>query len=455
MKHLLLISFILACNLADAQLIDRLGNQLDGVTSGLDQVTDDIQEQVRKTVEDDLSAEQLINNPVLNPLTDTLTQTTNKLGDKLPALPILDSKGKVVFTEVSVENNWRAIEREWVILIDPSELKALTLVNAEIIEQKDFSHLGLQAVRFRVPASLDSWVALKQYLPAHLHEQLDRNHVYNPQTLNKKTDYSQTSANNSGSTNAYCKQPVKAGMIDTAINSQHQAFAQSQLKTKSFISEEFDAPRAHGTAVAGLLVGRGDQLTPLLPEATLFSASVFYPRNEYTQGATLMNLVYALNWLAEEKVRVINMSLAGPDNKILARAIQKTIQSGVVIVAAAGNQGPAAPPAYPAAYENVIAVTAVDKHQRIYRWANRGDHIDFAALGVNVLTARSDGSFGNETGTSMAAPLVTAVVACIDSSVKNPVDIYAQLKQQVLDLGEPGRDPVFGDGLLIANQSTL
>lgn len=447
MKPLLLISFILVCycGTANAQLIDHLGNQVNGVARELDQVTDDIQDQVGKTIEDELSAKQIMNNPVVNPLTDVLVQTTDKLGNQLAALPILDRKGSKVFTEVSVENNWRAIEREWVILIDQSDLKALAVLDAEIIEQTNFTHLGLQLVRFRVPETLDSPVALKKYLPEHLYKQLDRNHIYNPQASNLKSDNSKTSA----VSHPFCNQPVTIGMIDTAINTDHMAFAKSRIKTRNFISDDFDAPRAHGTAVAGVLVGQGDQLSPLLPAARLFSASVFYSRNEYAQGATLVNLVHALNWLVEEKVRVINMSLAGPDNKVLAMAIQKTIQTGAIIVAAAGNEGPAAPPAYPAAYDNVIAVTAVDKKQKIYRWANRGDYIDFSALGVSVLTARSDGSFGYETGTSMAVPLVTAAVACVDFS--KAIDsslMFDQLKTQVIDLGASGRDPIFGEGLL-------
>ena len=163
----------------------------------------------------------------------------------------------------------------------------------------------------------------------------------------------------------------------------------------------------------------------------------------------MINLVRALNWLVEQKVIVINMSLAGPDNKILALAIQKTIQSGIAITAAAGNEGPAAPPAYPAAYPDVIAVTAVDNAQKIYRWANRGAYIDFAAIGVGVLTARSTGGLGKETGTSMAAPKVTAAVACIANGTQQPLPAMLEaLKQHVIDLGAPGRDPVFGDGLL-------
>ncbi len=458
------------CHSANAQLLDRLGNQVDGVTRELEHVTGDVQEQVRRAAEDELSAQRLLdntlNNPVINPLADVLTQTTaeitrttnNIVGSTLAAvLPVLNRDGATAFVEVRVEDNWRAVEREWLMLLDQPGLKALAALDAEIIEQTQFSGLDMQLVRFRVPAPLDSLPALKKYLPAHLHEQLDRNHIYNPQKDISQKDSPQHSNSQTPSSpvakKPFCNQAVSIGMIDTAINVKHSAFATSHIEIKDFAGEEFDAPRAHGTAVAGVLVGRGEELTPLLPAAHLFAASVFYPRSEYAQGATMMNLVRALNWLVEKKVHVINMSLAGPENKILALAIQKTIQTGATIVAAAGNEGPAAPPAYPAAYADVIAVTAVDKNQRIYRWANRGDYIDFAALGVAVFTARSSGDFGNETGTSMAVPLVTAATACIvstanSSAINLSATISEQLKKNVMDLGEPGRDPIFGDGLL-------
>lgn len=443
MKPLYLTSILLSlfCHTAQAQLLDQLGNQIEGVTRELEQVTEDVQEQVRKTAEDEISAQQLLDN-TLNPLTQNLENTVK---DSLAALlPIIDNKGSTAFVEVRVENNWRAVEREWLMLLDQDGLKVLGAIDAEIIEQTQFAELGLQLIRFRVPAPLDSLAALKKHLPENLHEQLDRNHIYSPQAA---ADHAAETLNQK----PICTQAVKVGMIDTAINTRHPAFANNKIETKNFV-EEFDTPRAHGTAVAGILIGQNEKLTPLLTNANLFAASVFYPRNDYAQGATMMNLVRALNWLVEKKVRVINMSLAGPENKILSLAIQKTLQTDTTIVAAAGNEGPAAPAMYPAAYQDVIAVTAVDRNQKIYRWANRGNYIDFAAQGVAVFTARSGGDFGNETGTSMAAPLVTAAVACLDHSIKTPAAINTQLKKFVIDLGEKGRDPVFGEGLLLVNQ---
>ncbi len=458
MKPLSLTTFFLAClcHAAATQVLDTVEHQVNGVTRELERVSGEVQEAIRKTAEDELSTQGLLDNPLDNPLTDAVTQTADDLAANglAKVLPILNQRGETLFVEVRVEDSWRAVEREWLMMLDQPGLKALAVLDVEIIEQTRFAGLGLQLVRFRVPGALDSYAALKKHLPAHLHEQLDRNHVYAPQATGVTPPANGSATANSlviveGGCNAQ-----RIGMVDTAINTRHPAFARSHIELKDFAGKEFPAPLAHGTAVAGVLVGSGAGLKPLLPAAHLYAASVFYPRNEYTQGATMINLVRALDWLVEKKVAVINMSLAGPDNKILALAVGKTLQAGAVIVAAAGNEGPAAPPMYPAAYPEVIAVTAVDQGQRIYRWANRGDYIDFAALGVAVLTARGDGGFGRESGTSMAAPVVAAAAACAANEVQKSAGgnsltgIRERLINRATDLGVPGRDPIFGYGLM-------
>lgn len=459
-SSLYLNSFLLLClcQPASAQVLDhlQLDKQLDGVTRELEDITGRVQEQVRNQ---DLLPPSQLDEALAKPVADVLGVVPDTLAN---VLPIVTRTGDIAFVEVKVEQDWRAIEREWLIVLDENARADFAALEAEIIEQTQFADLGLQLVRFRVPAVLDSLAALKKRLPERLHNQLDRNHIYIPQAqshspqLNVSDLNAQQSATDLAASHHACNDAVSIGMIDTAINTRHPAFAGSKITINDFAGENFDAPRAHGTAVAGLLVGHSEQLTPLLPGATLFAASVFYPRNEYTQGATMMNLVRALNWLAANKIRVINMSLAGPDNKILGIVVNKIIASGVVIIAAAGNEGPAAPAVYPAAYENVIAVTAVDKQQRSYRWANRGEYIDFAAPGVGIYTARSSGDFGRETGTSMAAPVVSALIACELEKQKKLTGektiavhvIIEQLIKKSIDLGDQGRDPVFGFGLV-------
>lgn len=150
---------------------------------------------------------------------------------------------------------------------------------------------------------------------------------------------------------------------------------------------------------------------------------------------------------------MINMSLTGPDNPILKLAVQRVSQQETTIVAAAGNAGPAAPTLYPAGYEEVVAVTAVDGNKQIYRWANRGSHIDYAAFGVDVKTLRPNGELTLESGTSMAAPVVSALLACAMSAERQHKSVTDLLAPYLEDLGETGPDPIFGRGFIRLNPS--
>jgi len=435
MRKLYLGVALLACiqQPVHAQLLHTQGvfNQLNTVNRQLDATT----EQLRRQAERDLQLKQT---------TDNLANTTNRLLKLPKQLPILNSEGKTAFVDVVVENGWRAVQQEWLVMLDENEFASLQQLPVTIVEKTRFAELDMTLVRFQVPAELDSLAALKKQLPASLAARIDRNHIYSAQTA------STTSAERS-STTSVCQDAVKIGMIDTAIKLDHPAFKAenpaNSIVTKNFLEEKITEPEAHGTAVAGLLMGKGDELKPLLPNAHLYAASAFYTRNEYAQGATMINLVRALNWLSAENVNVINMSLAGPDNQILSAVIAKLISNGKAIVAAAGNEGPAAPAVYPAAYPGVIAVTAVDRKQKIYRWANRGDYIYFAAPGVSVLTALSNGGIGRESGTSMAAPVVSAFLSC-ELQKNDMATALKNLQARAIDLGEPGRDAIFGYGLL-------
>jgi len=437
MKPFYLTLVLLAAQPACAQLVNHVVGQVNTVTRQLDMTTQHIRQQTERDLE------RL--KPGADKLLANTTQTLRILAKLPEQLPIVNSAGKTLFIEVEVENGWRALQREWLITLDEDELTSLQKLPVEILEKNHFAELGITLVRFRVPPELDSLAALKQQLPEAMGRRLDRNHIYSSQA-----------GNNSASTDVQvlsaCGLPVKIGMIDTAIQLTHPAFSQAieagRIHTQHFLEQELKEPDAHGTAVAGLLMGTDKSLTPLLPRATLYAASVFYSRNQSAQGASMMNLVRALNWLMTEKVSVINMSLAGPDNQILARVIAKTISNGTAIVAAVGNEGPAAPALYPAAYPEVIGVTAVDRKQKIYRWANRGNQVSFAAPGVSVITASSAGGVSRESGTSMAAPVVTALISCELQKTPDINHAINTLADRALDLGEPGRDVVFGFGLL-------
>jgi minor extracellular protease Epr len=383
----------------------------------------------------------------LSELDKAALNTLDPLQELPRELEIIDSSGNTVLIEHEVENGWRAVANEWLLIIEEQELKQLKKIGAEVVGTTGLKHLDMVVVVFKVPNEMNSRKALEKQLPESWISQLGRNHIYTASTQ-PATDTEHNHSKETGDKKAACEKPVSIGMIDTAIEIKHSALKKATIKTQDFMQSTVQKPTGHGTAVAGLLVGDEGRLKPLLPKAVLYSASVFYSRNQYSQGATLLNLVRALDWMVANKVRVVNMSLTGPDNPILKRTIQKTDEQRVIIVAAVGNEGPASRPLFPAAYPQVIGTTAVDSKQQIYRWANQGEQIDFAAVGVSVITSRANNQIGHETGTSMAAPVVSAFVSCNISNDTRKEDVVEILRQKAIDLGENGKDKVFGYGLL-------
>jgi Subtilase family len=256
-----------------------------------------------------------------------------------------------------------------------------------------------------------------------------------------------------------CARSVSVGIIDTGIDETHPAFSHRRIevrreKVTNLLMVSAKAPDWHGTGVAALLAGDLQSNTPgLVPDAKYLVADVFFPGADGQPISNTSNLLEALNWLEGKGVNVINMSLSGPHDELLKNAVAALARKGIIVVAAVGNEGPAAPASYPSGYDEVIAVTAVTKDMTGYRYANRGKHVDVAAPGVGIWTAMPGGKAGYQSGTSFAAPYVTAVVASIYNSLptKTKAEVLARLTY--VDLGANGRDPIYGRGLVIAPSS--
>jgi len=209
-----------------------------------------------------------------------------------------------------------------------------------------------------------------------------------------------------------------------------------------------------------LLVGDSVEIAGMAPNATLFAAEAFFRVPEIGLVSTSFKLVSALEWLAQNDVQVINMSLTGPHNEVLRKAVEMVSNDHIVIVAAAGNDGPAAGPRYPAAYANVLAVTAVDENARPFLRAVRGPHLDFAAPGVRlrVADASEPSTYRLATGTSFATPFITALVMHYQGTHPETgrFMLIKAMQADVIDLGVAGHDEIFGWGLagssLLADQ---
>ena len=230
-------------------------------------------------------------------------------------------------------------------------------------------------------------------------------------------------------------------------------------KTTSIgVIDGFSADTIGGWSVERLvdnpaMAGHGDAVTSILLRdlSNAYSAEpaqlmlLDVMRGKTGKGAADVSaLVFAFDRLVTAHVGVVNLSLAGPDHPALQRAVAQSLKSGMIVVAAVGNEGPAAPPAFPAAYDGVVGVSAVDSNGKPYLYSGRGAHVDIAALGFEVSPTAKGGEL---VGTSYAAPHVTAMIAgeqqrYAGRSIDNLLTEFAE------DAGAPGRDPVYGLGIL-------
>ena len=246
-----------------------------------------------------------------------------------------------------------------------------------------------------------------------------------------------------------CGAGLRIGQIDSPVDIEHPALKGQRIEFRSFHKESRrPGPADHGTAVAAMLVGKANW-GGLLPGAELIAANMFEVNETGKVIGSGMGLLRAIDWMAQKKVQVVNMSVAGGDNKVVRKAFRKARKKGLVLVAAAGNWGSATRAAYPAAYGDVIAVTALDKKREIYKKANSGAYIDFAAPGVGLYTAVPNGG-RVMSGTSFATPFITVLLAMsIEAGAPStPGALREMLAGRVLDLGNPGRDDVFGFGIV-------
>jgi subtilisin family serine protease len=240
---------------------------------------------------------------------------------------------------------------------------------------------------------------------------------------------------------------LRIGIIDSSVDQGHGAFSQASITTRRFVEND-SPPNFHGTAIASIIASNDPSALGLAPRAELFAAEVFDQTDEQGEFASTVSLIKALNWLITEQVSVINISLAGPPNRLLETALARVRERGVLAIAAAGNGGPMAQPMYPAAYPEVVAVTATDNRGRAFRLANRGEYVDIAAPGVNVRHAQAGGGYAASSGTSYAVPFVTVAAARLLQSNSEPAVMLDALYASAVDIGAPGRDQIYGYGQL-------
>lgn len=242
---------------------------------------------------------------------------------------------------------------------------------------------------------------------------------------------------------------VVVALIDTGVDPTHPALIGANIH----LVIGLDAPAGpglHGTQMAGIIVARHG-LIGVAPAVRLIAIEAFTSPNENAPARShSFAVAKALDRAASEAADVVNLSFVGGADPLVSDLLDALADRGVVLVAAAGNAGPGASPAHPAAHPRVIAVTAIGPDNSLFPKANRGAYVDLAAPGVDVITPAMGGGYAIVSGTSVAAAHVSGVAALILERRPNigPESLRALLFDTAVDLGVPGPDLEFGAGLI-------
>ncbi len=310
-----------------------------------------------------------------------------------------------------------------------------------ILSEQTLEGLGLRLVVLHAPPGMSTRRALKKLRELDPAGSYDYNHLYLDSGVDASSEESPATAAAMASAQA---SEIRIGLVDTGVDAAHPSLAGAAIRTHGCDGKP--TPAYHGTAVASILVGNGGGYEGMLPGATLFAADVFCGHG----AGSLSLLAVELDWLAREGVPVINISLVGAKSVLLTALVRAMGARGHLLVAAVGNDGPAAPPLFPAAYPDVIGVTGVDDEDRVLPEACRGKHVDFAARGADFRAAQIGGGYSDVRGTSFATPIVAGLLAAEHTALdrddaKRTLDALAQA---AADLGRDGPDTTYGQGLV-------
>lgn len=338
------------------------------------------------------------------------------------------------------------IVRSEVTAFSPSEaaLARAKAAGFTVVRERTLEGLDAKIVVLQAPVGQSTRRALRQLRKLDPQGAYDFNHIYS--SSGQVTDLrSPPAAAGDSVTASALSTNVRVGLIDGGVDATHAVFRDATIHQHG--CGGLPVPSAHGTAVASLIAGRSEKFHGALPGAELFAADVYCGQ---PTGGAVDAVAEAFAWLARERVPTINVSLVGPPNVILQNVVRLAISRGMLVVAAVGNDGPAAPPLYPANYPDVVGVTGVDSRQRVLLEAARGPQVDFAAPGADMAAADIGQPYATVRGTSFAAPLVAGLLA---ASMTQPDKTAAEravaaLTGQAIDLGSRGADSAYGNGLV-------
>lgn len=368
----------------------------------------------------------------LGRVTDDATQLTGDVAERLAQLRLARLAALVhgAAERVELDGNGDPARAGEVVIDQPddAQISAATARGYRLIERGEL--IGVGYARLAVPPGRSLKAALRELRKLGEHVSSDQIHF-------------QSGTAPAAPASAPGGDGPTVGMIDGGVA--------GDAPSRGFAA---GAPRAsnHGSAVASL-IGGGGGIRGGLPGARIMVADVY---GSDPAGGNAVAIAKALAWLVGEHVGVVNISLVGPANPLLARVVAAARARGVIIVAAVGNDGAAAPPVFPASYPGVIAVSAVDRRDRLLIEAGRASHVDYVAPGADMLARDASGHAVRVRGTSFAAPLVAATFARFyraPDPAAAPRAI-AQVDEGARDLGRRGTDPLYGRGLVCGDCGT-
>jgi hypothetical protein len=387
----------------------------------------------------------------------------NLLGTGLPSLPPELRLKKTSDALSYVSNELVAVSAD----IDQAKQLAQIMsgFQARAIRRKTMGALDMVLTTFKLAPGSTVNNILEQLRVSHPEIWIDANHFYYPNAdsvgdkqsnpkakvaTNRRTKlFSSINLASDSTSRHQCHSKVKIGILDGPVDQKVDSLASQSIVQKQLFSRgKKPASAKHATAIASLLVGstKYPDLTGVISHAELAVGVVMQAQanDKKKTFTTTENLILGLNWLVEQQVGVINLSLGGPRNALLEIALTKVLALDIGVVAAAGNGGSNATRSYPAAQSGVIAVSALDYEGNLAEDATQGDYIALSAPGVDIWVASSNSDGRYLSGSSLAAPLVAAALAQLGGSPKHS----SQLFKSSQDLGEPGKDSKFGWGLL-------
>jgi subtilisin family serine protease len=343
---------------------------------------------------------------------------------------------------LDVDDSGAPVVRGEVLALSPSPASLEIARNAgfTVIRRTSETALGVELVVLGAPDGLPARQSLKRLRKLDPAGRYDLDHIYSGAGAVAETMRGGEGAGAEGA-------GFRAGLLDTGVAREHPAFAGCRIEQRGFAPGGV-TPADHGTAVASLIVGqRRGEAARAGPPSVLYVADVY---GSGPTGGSADDILRALSWMVENHVPVINISLVGPPNLTLETAVRAAVARGALIVAPVGNDGPAAPPLYPASYPGVIAVTAVDARGRLLFEAGHALHVDFAAPGAGLNVPRARGGFAEVRGTSFAAPIVAGRLArlLLEPDPARARQAVGRLAAQARRVGGSGAASVYGFGLV-------